>query len=266
MTTTAARALETPCPSCGRPTSGRFCSGCGAARLCGRCEAPLSPGARYCHRCGTATGGRGGPGDRTPWIFAWSAIVITVSLIAWFVLRKPPEQVRPEMANVGAPEGGGPAAGGTPPDISQMTPRERFDRLYDRIVRALEQGDTATVVRFSPMAFSAYGMLDSTDVLARYDVGTLHASLGQFAEASALADTIQAASPQHLFADMLRGTVAEFKGDKAALARSQQDFLAHYDSEIRARRPEYDIHKPLVDDFHDRAVAAGREGGKAGTQ
>lgn len=257
MTANASSTTETPCPACGRPSSGRFCSGCGAARLCGRCEAPLSPGARHCHRCGQATGGGGRPGDRTPWIFAWSAIVVTVGLIAWFVLRKPPEQVRPEMANVGAPEASGaPAGGGAPPDISQMSPRQRFDRLYDRIVRALEQGDTATVVRFSPMAFSAYGMLDSTDVLARYDVGTLHASLGQFDQASALADTIQAAAPHHLFGYMLRGLVAEFKGDKAGLARSQADFVSNYDAEIQARRPEYEIHKPLVDEFHDRAVAA----------
>jgi hypothetical protein len=256
MTATPAVTTETPCPSCGRPSSGRFCSGCGAARLCGRCEAPLSPGAHFCHRCGQSTGGRTAPGDRAPWILAWSLIVVTVAFIAWFVLRKPPEQVRPEMANVGAAPGVGGAPGGTPPDISQMTPRERFDRLYDRIVRALEQGDTVTVTRFSPMAFAAYGMLDSTDALARYDVGTLHATLGEFAQASALADTIQAASPNHLFADMLRGMVAEFRGDKAGLARSYQQFLAHYDAEIQARRPEYDIHKPLVDEFHDRAVAA----------
>jgi hypothetical protein len=249
---------ETPCPSCGRPSSGRFCSGCGTARLCGRCEAPLSPGAHFCHRCGQATGGRAAPGDRGPWILAWSMILLTVGFIAWFVLRKPPEQVRPEMANVGTPEGSGGAAsgGGAPPDISQMTPRQRFDRLYDRIVRALEQGDTATVTRFSPMAFAAYGMLDSVDELARYDVGTLHASLGEFAQANALADTIQAAVPNHLFGDMLRGLVAEFKGDKAGLARSYQQFLAHYDTEIQAKRPEYEIHKPLIDDFHDKAVAA----------
>ena len=257
MTANQAGTLDTPCPACGRPSSGHFCSGCGAARLCVRCEAPLSPGGRYCHRCGHGTGSRTSPGDRTPWILAWSAIVLTVAVIAWSVLRTPPEQVRPEMANVGAPEGGSASPGGaTPPDISQMTPRQRFDRLYDRIVRALEQGDTATVVRFSPMAFAAYGMLDTADVLARYDVGTLHASLGEFAQASALADTIQAALPNHLFGDMLRGLVAEFKGDRAALARSYRDFLAHYDTEIRARRPEYDIHKPLVDEFHDRAVAA----------
>ena len=37
----------------------------------------------------------------------------------------------------------GPA--GTPPDISNMSPKERYDRLYNRVMRAAESGDQATV-------------------------------------------------------------------------------------------------------------------------
>ncbi len=50
------------------------------------------------------------------------------------------------------------------PDISRMTPKERFDKLYDRILQALRAGDTLTLDRFAPMALAAYQMLDSADV------------------------------------------------------------------------------------------------------
>ena len=50
-------------------------------------------------------------------------------------------------------EGGAP---GALPDLASMTPREQFDRLYNRVMQASEQGDTATANRFSPMALQAY--------------------------------------------------------------------------------------------------------------
>jgi len=47
-----------PCPGCGTEASGRFCSHCGASlepASCRSCQAPLTSGAKFCHRCGTAT-------------------------------------------------------------------------------------------------------------------------------------------------------------------------------------------------------------------
>jgi len=159
------------------------------------------------------------------------------------------------MANNGAiPAAEDRTPGGSPPDISQLTPRQRFDRLYDRIVRGLEQNDSATVLRFAPMAFAAYAQLDSVDALARFDVGTLRATLGDLPGASALADTILAGAPHHLFGFMLQGTVADFRGDKAAVEQSYRSFLANYDAELKSGKPEYRIHQPLVDDFHQRAL------------
>ena len=42
-----------------------------------------------------------------------------------------------------------------------MTPRERFDRLFNRIMQAAERGDSAQVERFTPMALGAYHQLDT---------------------------------------------------------------------------------------------------------
>lgn len=257
MTTTPTPDATTPCPACGNPASGRFCSRCGAALgppTCAHCQAELRREAHFCHRCGRPVAGRAE--SRTPWLVASTAIVILIATIVWYVVRVNPSAAAPDMANNGAV----PAAesrtppGETPPDISQLTPRQRFDRLYDRIVRGLEQNDSATVLRFAPMAFAAYSQLDSTDALARFDVGTLRATLGDLTAATALADTILAQAPHHLFGYMLQGTVADFQNNKAALEQSYRSFLANYEAELKSGKPEYRIHQPLLDDFHQRAL------------
>jgi len=87
-----------------------------------------------------------------------------------------------------APFAGGAAAGGPPPDISNMSPRERFDRLYNRVMTAAENGDEATVTNFSPMALSAYGMLDTVDADARYHAALIKLHTGDIDGATALGE------------------------------------------------------------------------------
>lgn len=141
-------------------------------------------------------------------------------------------------------------------DISNMTPRERFDRLYNRIMRASESGDEATVSSFSPMALSAYSMLDQVDADARYHAALIRLHTGDMAGARALADTILATQRSHLFGIIVRGTIARFEKDEAALARSYADFLKHYDAEVAAKRPEYAEHPRSLEDFLAAARAA----------
>jgi hypothetical protein len=216
---------------------------------CPACHAALAPEARYCHRCGRAVIA-GGSEERTPWIIAWILVAVALGGIAYFVRIKDSGQSRPDMANTGAPA---PAASpGTPPDISQMTPRERFLRLYDRIMTAAGQGDSATAQRFAPMALQAYGMLDTQDPDVRYHAGEIHIRLGQFAEALALADTIQAEAKDHLFGDLLRAEAAAAKGDRVLLQKSRAAFLTHYDGQIAAGRPEYQEHRALLDTFRSQ--------------
>jgi hypothetical protein len=134
-----------------------------------------------------------------------------------------------------------------------MTPRHRFDRLYNRIMRASERSDSAEVERFTPMALGAYEQLDSINVDARYHAAVLHLQVGEFAAARALADTILAESPTHLFGFIVRGEAAKLRHDPRTRAQAQRDFLAHYDSEMRAKRVEYLEHKPVVDEFKTEA-------------
>jgi hypothetical protein len=200
-----------------------------------------------------------------PWLVAGFLVIAGLTYIAYIGINRnnPPAVAR--MANAGnaAPgasaeggeggeggEGEAVAPAGTPPDISSMSPTERFNRLFDRVMRAASAGDTAQARQFTPMAILAYGMLDTVTADARYHAAVLYAESGQAASALALADTILAQNPNHLFGYLVRGEVADRRRDAAAAAAARKDFMAHYQAEIgRADRPEYGEHKPVIDEY-----------------
>ena len=256
----------TTCPACGASASGKFCSACGASlepRSCVRCRAPLGAQARFCHRCGhpVGAGGAGARSDRSAWIVAGTLSALLVGIIGYNVLTQEPAPQIPDMANAGAAAGDTTARAGGAPDISQLTPRERFDRLFNRIMQAAEQGDTAQVRRFTPMALGAYAQLDTTDVDARYHAAVIRLQTGDIAGAHALADTILEQSPDHLFGYIVRGTAATLADDPGARSQAEREFLRRYDGEMAARRPEYRDHAPVIEEFRKEAV--GRSGGQA---
>jgi hypothetical protein len=249
------------CLACGADASGKFCSTCGATlgpRVCGACLAELSPQARFCHRCGQPVkGGKQGSGsDRRAWLIAAAVCVLSVAAIAYKVRSDAPEPAAPNMANPGVAVGAAPQ--GPAPDISRMTPRERFDRLFNRIMQADERGDSSEVESFTPMALGAYDQLDATDIDARYHAAVLRNKARDFAGARALADTILTESPGHLFGYIIRGESAHFQNDGAALAQAQRDFLSHYGAAMRSNRVEYLEHKPAVEEFKAKAEEAVR--------
>jgi hypothetical protein len=162
------------------------------------------------------------------------------------------QPVAPDMANAGA------AAGARPPDISSMSPRERFDRLFNRIMQAAEQGDSLQVAQFTPMALGAYDQLDTRDVDARYHAAVIHLQTGDLAAARALADTILIESPGHLFGYVIRGTAARLQGDSASQTRAHRQFLSHYQAEMAKKRVEYLEHAPVLEEFKTEAEGAGQ--------
>src|SRR5262249_54057108 len=146
------------------------------------------------------------------------------------------------------------ASAEAPPDISSMSPRERFDRLYNRIMRAAESGDEATVTRFTPMAIMAYAQLPDIDADARYHAALLKVHTGDAEGAGALADTILTQNPGHLFGYLIRGTVARWQKDEGTLASSYAAFLSHYDAEMKVGRSEYGEHSRALEEFRQAAL------------
>jgi hypothetical protein len=197
-----------------------------------------------------------------PWLVAGFLVIAGLTYIAYLGINRnsPPEVAR--MPNAGNAAPGAPAGdpgeaepalpAGAPPDISSMSATERFNRLFDRVMRAASAGDSAQARQFTPMAILAYGMLDTVTADLRYHAAVLYAESGQDAAALALADTILAQNPNHLFGYLVRGEVADRRRDAAAAAAARKDFTAHYQAEIgRADRPEYGEHKPVIDEYRN---------------
>jgi hypothetical protein len=192
--------------------------------------------------------------------------LLLVGGIVYKVSGGAPAAPVPDMANTGAdPRERGsaqPAAGeelqGRAPDISAMTPKERFDRLFNRVTQAGERKDSLEVRRFTPMALGAYQQLDEHDIDAQYHAAALHMGVGDFAPAYALADSILSESPHHLFGYIIRGTAAGFQGDTAARHRAEREFLRNYQAEMAAQRVEYLEHQPAIEEFKAAAEEAVR--------
>lgn len=245
------------CPACHSPATGKYCSNCGAplaGARCTACSADLTPGAKFCHRCGTPANARAvaagtsaehGLGSALPWAVAAIALVTLIALVAGqHFSRSTPTNVA-AAADPSAPalEGGG----GAPPDISQMSPEERAERLYDRVMALSERGRQDSVQFFAPMAMQAYLMLGTLSVDQRYDLGRLAVASGEETVARAQADTILSRQPRHLLGLLLAADAAKLRGDRNAEHDYLRRFAAAAPSERAKQLPEYVQHVNEID-------------------
>jgi len=269
------------CPACGAPASGRFCSSCGttlAGATCATCSAALTPGARFCHRCGTPAGAPSaarshGFASALPWAVAALALVSLTALVVGqrFGARGNPSAPTSEVLDganmqgatpIGPPAGepGGAPSGAAPraPDISQLTPEQRAERLYDRIMTEHEAGRDDAVRAFLPMARAAYEMLGPLNLDQRYDLGRLGEVGGDTTLARAQADTILKTRPTHLLGLILAARVARMEGSAPRARALDARLLAAEPAERSAALPEYLLHRNDI----DTALAAARSAAK----
>ena len=253
----------TTCATCGASGSGSFCSACGTPRggaPCPRCGGALAPGARFCSACGRGVGetrtAGAGVADRTPWVVAGVSLAGLLGMLLFMLVRQAPARVPDAEPDQGGEVGAVAPNGESPPDLSTMSPRERFNRLYNRIMRGAEAGDEATVTRFTPMALMAYAQLDTIDADARFHAALLQVHTGNADAARALGDTVLRQTPGHLFGYVILGTVARWKKDQPALRQAYAGFLQHYDAEMKTPRAEYAEHTRSLEDFRQAALAA----------
>jgi Double zinc ribbon len=250
------------CPACQQATQGKFCSNCGVAlesRPCHVCGAELRAGARFCHLCGVPLG----QGQRRPgrlggaWIVAGvTAVAVVVGIGARMMSDTRPTLPAPRAAA---------ATTMSPPDISRMTPRERADRLFERIMIAEEQGFQDTVDFFTPMALQAYEMVGALDADARYHVGLIQGLQGNVGAVRAQVDSIRQVDPNHLLASMLEYTLHRLTGDSVGINASYRSFLRDYQGEIGTDKQEYQAHRSAIDAFRREAMqATSRSAGSTG--
>jgi hypothetical protein len=138
---------------------------------------------------------------------------------------------------------GSDAEGVRAPDISSMSPQERADRLYNRVMMLATQGKTDSVQFFAPMALIAYQELSPLNADQRYDMGRIGEVAGALPLAKAQADTILRANPNHLLGLILEARVATLAGDTVGLHSYERRLIAAQASELTKNRDEYLRHR-----------------------
>jgi hypothetical protein len=247
--------MTTPavCPSCGASSTGKFCAECGAplaGASCSTCRASLTPGAKFCHRCGTPAGAArdtrepSGVGSALPWSVAAIALLALIALAAGQRFGRSPQTTSPLTTPAGVPIGAG---GQRAPDISGMTPTQRAERLYERVMSAAERGLADSVQFFIPMALQAYDAIGELNVDQRYDMGRLAEVGGDARIAAAQADTILRAQPDHLLGLILAARAAQLRNDERAAARHLERLARVQETERRRQLPEYLLHQNDID-------------------
>jgi hypothetical protein len=170
-----------------------------------------------------------------PWVVAAIALLAFIALVAGqkFGANRPVAQ---EQAVAEVPQG-------RAPDISNMTPAERADRLYDRIMQWKSSGRQDSVMAFAPMGIAAFEMVGDLDEDARYDVGMIGWAAENSALARAQADTILKQNPKHLLGLILAARAAKMENRDADERSYYQRLVAAEPTERAAARNEYLTHE-----------------------
>lgn len=257
MTATDSR---TTCPICGAGAKGPFCAECGAVLNtsgCTGCGRPVAAGAKFCHHCGTPAGATRAPAPATGKIMLWAVPGLAVlALVAFLIGQRVARGSSGSGTDDRAPladspmgpgvSGAGAESGGVP-DINSMTPEERANRLFDRVMRYSEEGKPDSARFFAPMAKEAYEMLGPLDAHKRYDIGMIDVVSGDDASARAQADAILKQNPNHLLGLILAARSAGLRKDGAAQANFERRLRSVAATERAKALPEYLDHKPDID-------------------
>jgi hypothetical protein len=207
----------------------KFCSSCGTRFL---------PDAAFCHNCGTAVGGRASASAGLSPALKWGVPAAAIVALLFLTL------FRPDTREPAAQSANAMPLGAAPPDISSMSPTERADRLFNRVMQYWSEGKTDSASFFAPMALAAFEGISPLTAHVRYDLGLVALVAGDVAKAAAQSDTILAGRPNHLLGLALAIRVADARGDPAAARALRQRLVRSESAERSAGLPEYTDHDP----------------------
>jgi len=188
-----------------------------------------------------------------PWIMTGIALVVVIALVLFQASRSATESGPTADSQTGpmggAAAGGATGGGGMPSsaDIATMSPQERADRLFNRVMVYASEGKADSAGIFAPMALQAYGMIGPLDTHGRYDVGLIAIVASQLMRAKAEADTILKKNPNDLLGLTLAMRVAEASQNSAAFSGYAKRLIAAEPAERKTAREAYTAHANDID-------------------
>ena len=204
------------------------------AGCCAACGVRLSEGARFCHACGVRAGADlpVRSGNPLAWSVAGLAVIALVGLLGGraYGSRRSGEPHVP-LGTTRAP------------DISSMSPEERAQRLFSRVIAYASAGREDSAAFLAPMALGAFEALAPLNAHHRFDVGLIAFAIGDMATASAQADTIIAGEPTNLLGLALAMQSADVGGDAPRRDAFARRLVAAETTELNRKLPEYIKHE-----------------------
>jgi hypothetical protein len=264
---------ERECPECSAsvPAGHRFCSSCGSAVEDGNRSEGQRAGAGGGVPAGPARQGPIAPGqegipsdpvvapprkpDRRSWWIAGLAVAGAVAFLAMpYVWTGWADQGNAERMPMGGPTAApAPPPGGTGVDLSSMTPREAADRLFNRVMTALGEGDRAEVESFLPMAIDAYRLVPELDADGHFHLSLLQQAAGDYEAGLATAERVLDTQPDHLLALYAAGEAARELGDRPRAEAHFSHLLQVFDDEAARDLPEYREHAGFLPTMRETA-------------
>jgi hypothetical protein len=184
-----------------------------------------------------------------PWILTGVALLLVIALVLYQASRAATDSGVADSGQAapmgGAPMGGG--GGGVPIDLNSMSPQERADRLFNRVMAYASEGKADSAAIFAPMALQSFEMLGQLNVHARYDVGLVATVAGELGRAKAQADTILKQNANDLLGLTLAMRVAESSQNSAAARDYGKRLIAAESAEKKTGREEYTAHGADID-------------------
>ena len=240
------------CLSCGATTAeGKFCSQCGAefqTRKCLSCGGEPPPGARFCTQCGAPMKADTPDQRRLVWGMVGLGLIATILFLAWPIYG-PDSGGAPERALSPL------TTGASSVDLSSMTPREAADRLFNRVMVAVEQDDSTEVVQFLPMAMRAYELAEPLDLDGKFHLAVLRMEGALTQEGLVAAQDILAIDPDHLLGLAVAADALLALGDTTGAQIHYSRWLEVYSEEVARGLPEYQNHEQMLPEMEARARA-----------
>ncbi|MGY8776548.1 MAG: hypothetical protein ACKVIN_00355 [Longimicrobiales bacterium] len=265
------------CPHCGESVSGNFCQHCGGTlggQFCNQCGSQIAASGKFCNECGAkadgvlvASSGGASPattsapaarrtaapeavektpgGQSLPWWIAGAAMFAVIFMFGLQMVRPGPA-AGPTIGSSGAGSVGGAPGAGAPPDISNMTPVEAADRLFNRVMGSISAGDSAAAQQFMPMAIAAYQRARPLTLDGLFHLSMLNRTAMNLEAALDVALEVVERDPNHLLGLAAAAEAAIELGLLDEAETHYRQILAIFDEESQRPLEEYDMHSQIV--------------------